>query len=635
VSFDFCITPKGEIGMGLKGYAGKMLRVDLTKGKIAETPIVEEAAKAYIGGRGIGARIVYDEVEPKTGAFDPENRLVFMTGPLTGTTVPTSGRYEVCGKSPASEAWGDANSGGYFGPELKWAGFDGIIIQGKALKPMYLWVHDGSAELRSSEHLRGKDTYETEEILRGELGDKKIRVACCGPAGEKLVRFAAIINDGHRAAGRCGLGAVMGSKNLKAIAARGTQKPILADEDTLRKLSLEAVKLIKESPIAPALGGFGSSGGLIMLTSMGDTPVKNWAKGEFANAEKISGGTLAQSYLTRRYACFNCPIACGRWVKVTEEPYVCEGGGPEYETCASLGTNCMNENLAALCKANDLCNRMGLDTISAGSAIAFAMECYEKGLITKKDCGGMELKWGDSDATIEMVKKIATRKDIGDILAEGVLRASKKIGKGSMDFAVVIKGLEVAMHDPRYNKSLAVTYAVGSTGGRHTEGQSSEMGQSPVPDVPILAEPVDSTSEENKAALSAAAINLNMLVDVLGMCTYATSTGFSVGQLASLLNAATGWKMTVDNLMKTGERIANLTRSFNIRHGLTAKDDMLPKRLMQPQTEGGNQGQSVQNFPSLIKEHYSLRKWDPTSGKPTKQKLLELGLKKEAADLWT
>nr|MDO8133596.1 aldehyde ferredoxin oxidoreductase family protein [Candidatus Njordarchaeum guaymaensis] len=620
--------------MVLRGYAGQILHVDLSKQKITKTPLEESVAKAYVGGRGIAARIIYDEVDPKVGAFDPDNRLVFMTGPLTGTTVPSSGRYEVCAKSPASDAWGDANSGGYFGPELKWAGFDGIVFQGKAPKPVYLSVHDGEAEIKSAEHIWGKDAYETEDILHHELGDNKVRTACCGPAGERLVRFAAVMNDKHRAAGRCGLGAVMGSKKLKAIATRGTRKPPLANEEGLRKQSLEAIKMVKESPITPALSAYGSSGGLIMLVGVGDTPIKNWSKGEFANAEKVSGGALTETYLKRKYACYNCQIACGRWVKVTEEPYACEGGGPEYETCASLGTNCLNENLAALCKANDLCNRLGLDTISAGSVIAFAMECYEKGLITKKDCGGIELKWGDSNATIEMIKKIAYRIDIGDILAEGVRRASRRIGKGSDQFAVQVKGLEVAMHDPRYNKSLAVTYAVGATGGRHTEGQSLEMGQSPVPDVPSLSEPVDAASEDRKAALSAAAIDFNMIVDALGMCTYATSTGFSAGQLASLLNAATGWRITVDDLLKAGERIANLTRAFNIRHGLTARDDVLPNRLMQPQTEGGNQGQSIQNFQSLVKEYYTLRKWDPATGKPTKEKLAELGLKKEAKDLW-
>ncbi|WXG47456.1 MAG: aldehyde ferredoxin oxidoreductase family protein [Candidatus Atabeyarchaeum deiterrae] len=615
------------------GYAGQILRVDLTKQKITKSPLKESIAKSYIGGRGIGARIIYDEVDPKVGAFDPENRIVFMTGPLTGTQVPSSGRYEVCAKSPASEAWGDANSGGYFGPELKCAGFDGIVFQGKAPKPVYLWVHDGETELKSADHLWGKDAFETEDIIQDDLGDKKIRTACCGPAGENLVRFAAVMNDKHRAAGRCGMGAVMGSKNLKAIAARGTRKPLLADEGELRKLSLEAIRMIKESPITPALSAYGSSGGLIMLVGTGDTPVKNWSKGEFENAIKISGGALAETYLKRKYACYNCQIACGRWVKITEKPYVCEGCGPEYETCASLGTLCMNDNLPALCKANDMCNRLGLDTISTGTVIAFAMECYEKGLITKRECGEIELKWGDSNATIEMIGKIAYRKDIGNTLAEGVLRASKKIGKGSDEFALHVKGLEVAMHDPRYNKSLAVTYAVGSTGGRHTEGQSAEMGQSPVPDVPALSESVDATSEDHKAALSLAAINLNMIIDALGVCTYATSTGFSVGQLASLLNAATGWTISVDDLMKAGERISNVTRAFNIRQGLTAKDDVLPKRLMQPQTEGGNQGQAIQNFAGLIKEYYSLRKWDAT-GKPTEQRLIELGLQKEAENLW-
>jgi aldehyde:ferredoxin oxidoreductase len=627
--------PRGEIKMVLNGYAGQLLRVDLSKGKITKTPLEAELAKSYLGGRGIGARIVYDEVEPKVGAFDPENRLVFMTGPLTGTVVPSSGRYEVSAKSPASDAWGDANSGGYFGPELKWAGFDGIVFQGKAPKPVYLWVHDGQAEIKTADHIWGKDAFETEDILQEDLGDKKIRTACCGPAGERLVRFAAVMNDKYRAAGRCGLGAVMGSKNLKAIATRGTRKLLIANDVELRKQSLEAIKMIKESPITLGLSGFGTNSGFAMLAGLGDTPIKNWSKGEFASAEKISGGTLAETYLKRKYACYNCQIACGRWVKVTEEPYECEGRGPEYEACASLGANCMNENLAALCKANDLCNRLGLDVISAGSAIAFAMECYEKSLITQKDCGGMELKWGDSDAIIEMIKKISYRKDIGDILAEGVRRAARRIGKGSDDFAVQVKGLEVAMHDPRYNKSLAVCYAIGSTGGRHTEGQSVEMGQSPVPDVPMLSESMEATSEDRKAALSFVAVNWNMLIDTLGVCAYATSTGFSLGQLTSLLNAATGWALTPDELMKAGERIANLTRAFNIRHGLTAKDDVLPKRLMQPQSEGGNQGQAIQNFQGLAKEYYTLRKWDAVTGKPSKKKLLELGLKKEAKDLWT
>lgn len=617
------------------GYAGQIIRVDLSKGKITKTPLDDNLAKNYIGGPGIGARIIYDEVEPKVGPFDPDNRLVFMTGPLTGTPSPSSGRYEVCAKSPASDAWGDANSGGYFGPELKNAGFDGIVFQGKAPKPLLLWVHDGEAELKPADHLWGKDAFETEDIIIKDQGDSKIKVACCGPAGEKLVRFAAVMNDKHRAAGRCGLGAVMGSKNLKAIAARGTRKFGIAKEDELRKLSLKAIKKIKGSMAYPGYSSFGTSGALIMLVSLGDTPIKNWSKGEFPNAINVSGASIAQKYFKRKYACFNCQIACGRWIKVEDKKYSCEGCGPEYETCASLGTMCLNDNLLTVCKANDLCNRLGLDTISAGSTIAFAMECYENGLIAKKDCGGTEIKWGDGDTVIEMVKKIAYRKDIGDTLAEGVRRASKKIGKGAEEFAIQVKGLEVAMHDPRYFKALSVSYAVGSTGGRHTEGLSSAViGLSPIADIPALARQIDPGSEEGISEVAAGSIDVNKVTDALGICQFAQNSGYTGGEMAAMLNAATGWNVSAVELMKIAERISTVTRCFNIKHGLTAKDDALPKRLLQPLTEGGNQGNAPQDFAGKIKEYYSVRKWDPVTGKPTKAKLAELGLQKEAKDLW-
>ena len=610
----------------LRGYVGKLLRVNLTSDEFRVEQLQEDLARNYLGGSGIAARILYDNLDPMVEPLSPENILVFMTGPLTGTIAPSCGRYTVCTKSPLTGIWAESHSAGFWGPELKFAGFDGVVFNGRAEGPVYLWVHDGEAELRSAKHLWGLDTYETELALRKELNDERVKVTCIGPAGERLVRVASVLNDMGRAAGRCGTGAVMGSKHLKAIAVRGTKVNVIeaAEEVMLRSFLKKIYVTIRSHPTVQTFASYGTDGLMEMMHEYGDVPVKYFQRGEWADGiPRISGEAMAKTILKRSYACFRCPIACGRIVAVKEGPYATgEGMGPEYETCASLGALCLNDSIEAIAKANELCNRYGVDTISTGNLIAFTMECYEKNLLTKEDLDGVDLTWGNEKAVMGMITRIAMREGFGNVLAEGVRRASQRVGKGSEGFAMHVKGLEVPMHDPRAFKGLGLQYATSHRGACHLRGEVFfiEQGER-IPDLGIH-ERVYRFTTEGKPWIVMTMQNWHDVLDALILCKF---TYLPPASVAAVYSMVTGWKTYHLELLKSGERVYNLKRVFSLRCGVTGREDTLPRRLLQePLAEGGSKGEVVE-LGKMLPEYYRLRGWSE-EGIPTVEKLKELNL---------
>ena len=604
------------------GYMGKILKVNLSTGKISEEPLNMDFAKMFLGGSGLACRILYDMINKDTDPLGPENPLIFMTGPLTGTIAPSCGRYVVCAKSPLTGIWGESNSGGKFGPMLKFSGFDGIIIVGRSEKPVYLSIIDGSAELRSAEHLVGKTTFETQKIIAEELGEKRVSVACIGPAGENLVKYAAIMNDGGRAAGRTGMGAVMGSKNLKAVAVCGSQKVPLADEDKFIEVAKEAHTIVKEAFNSEMFRQLGTGGYVDLAQEMGDMPNKYFTLGVFENASKISGSTMAETILVRNRACYGCPIGCGRVVKIDEGKYkLPETDGPEYETLCAFGSLILNDNLEGLAYANYLCNIYGIDTISCGSTIAFATYLYEQGKISKDETNGIELKWGDIDTVIQLIEMIAFRKGFGDVLAEGVRRIGEKYG--ALDYAAEVKGLEIPFHDPRAFFGMAICYATSPRGACHLNGDVYlvDLGQE-VPELGIVSR--DRFEEEKKVEVAIKSQNWRTVYNSMIMCQFCNPPAEII---AKLLTYSTGQAYKIEDLDLLGERIFNLKRILNNKLGVSRKDDYLPKIVLTPLKEGGTEGR-VPNIDKMLQKYYEIRKWDYESGKPTEEKLKQLGLDK-------
>ena len=441
------------------GYIGKLLRVNLSNGDIQEEKLKREDAIKFIGGTGLAAKILYDEIISNISPYDPSNKLVFMTGPLEGTLVPCSCRYAVCALSPLTGAWGEAHASGFWGPELKSAGYDGIVIEGRACSPVYLKIFDGDVTIEDASSLWGMGCLDLERALKKELGED-VKVACIGPAGERLVRYASIINDGGRAAGRCGMGAVMGSKNLKAIVVRGSGKIQVAKPAMLRKTIRRLYPVLMSFPTTQIYSAYGTNGEMDSFYEYGDVPIKNFTIGVWDGVKKIDGKAMAKTIVKGQRACLGCPIGCWRYIKIEDGAYAgIEGRGPEYETAASFGSLLLNDDIMVIAKANELCNQYGMDTISTGVSIAFAMECYERGIIGKEDTGGLELRWGDGDVILKLIELIGKREGFGDILAEGVRKASQRIGKGSERYAMHVKGLEIPMHDPRAFQGMGLQYA--------------------------------------------------------------------------------------------------------------------------------------------------------------------------------
>jgi len=618
----------------MKGYKGRILEIDLSAGSVGHSNLGPEVLRRFIGGGGLAAKLFLDRVSPDVDPLSGRNVLFIMTGPLAGTNLPGTSRFCMCAKSPLTQIWGEANCGGNLAPQLKSAGYDGIAIEGVSNKPVYLYIEDDRVEIRDASGLWGKDVYETTDLLKKQLkGAGKSAVLTIGPAGENLVRYACIINDKHDAAGRTGLGAVMGAKKLKAIVVRGTGKVEPARPAEFTKVRKQVRDKVNEHVVTHALRGFGTDIGMVVDAARGDVPGKNWSWGEnLPVANKIGGEAMAEKYIVRPYACHACPVACKNVVSVKEPPYtVEEGPGPEYQTCASFGTLLMNDNLAGIIKANEACNRYGLDTISCGATIAFAIDCFEHGLIDKKDTDGIELKWGDMDAVLKMVDKIAQRDGFGDILAEGSRHAAQRIGKNARDYTVEVKGLELPMHDPRAGYGQGLAYAVSPVGASHNQHLAHDIETNMIT-FPEIGLPggYEATKSEGKAEVTVICENGGMVRNSAIIC-YFVLYSLNMDDIVDMLKATTGFDYSLKELMECGERIWFLKRGLNNLMGMKAADDRLPKLILTPLKEGAVAG-SVPDMELMLKEYYELRSLD-AEGRPTRDKLHSLGLFELAARL--
>jgi aldehyde:ferredoxin oxidoreductase len=607
------------------GYAGKFLHVNLTKSFCEDFTIDDATLQKYIGGSCLAAKLFLDKYSIDLDPLAPENPFMIMTGPMVGSGFPGTSRFSISAKSPQTGIWGESACGGNFSPDLKRAGYDGIVIDGKANSPVYLSINDEGAQILDAAHLWGKDIYEATDILKEK--DNSFKVLVIGQAGENLVKIAAIGNDKGDFSGRTGIGAVMGSKNLKAIIVKGSKKVIKADDEKFKQFQKEAMREIKDSALADGLHQMGTDASMDLGMISGDVPIKNWTVGEdFMLSSSLSGPTMKETYLTKAHACSNCPVACKRVVKVDDGPFKTEEGpGPEYETCGTFGTMMMNPDLAAVIKANELCNKYGMDTISCGSAIALAMELYEKGIIAKNDLEGLDLTWGNMDAVMVMIRKIAFREGFGNVLAEGSLKAAQKIGKGAEDLVVQVKGLEAPMHDPRGFHGMGLAYMMSNRGACHLQHSvlTTEQGMASWPQLFDMRDDYQGTTSIGKAALVYNSENYGILGNSLAICFHIISV-LKPETILGAFNAITGWNLSSQDLLKAGMRDWTLKRGFNNLLGITAKDDKLPKKLLTALAEGGGAG-SVPDVALLLKEYYTLRGLDDR-GYPKQEVLVKLGL---------
>ena len=595
---------------------GKILNVDLSKGSINIESTDEKIAKKYIGGKGYALYLLYQILKEKEDidAFGEENVLIFATGPGTGVVgFPSPGRYHVMAlKSPLTGSIGSGNSGGSWGPSLKFAGFDAVVIKGASKDPVYLDIADGKAELKDASHLWGKNTFDTCKILKK---GKNASVACIGPAGENKVLLSCIINDEHRAVGRTGLGAIMGSKKLKAIVVSGDKKVEVAKPEEFKKVSKECLEKLRKNPVTgEGLPTYGTAVLVNIINGVGALPFKNWKTGYNKDADKISGETMSKEYLIKSKPCWGCVIACGRVTKVEKGPYqLSYSEGPEYESIWALGNDTGVMDLGAVIKANHICDKLGMDPISLGSTIACAMELNEKGYIKEEELQGIDLKFGNAAALVELVEKTAYKDGFGKYLALGSKRLAEKFG--APDLSMSVKGLEMPAYDPRAIKGIGLNYATANRGGCHVTGYTV------APEVVGIPEKIDPLSPEGKAKWVKIFQDLTCVVNSTVNCLFTT---FAIGakDYAELLSAVTGWDISEEEIMRIGERIYNLERVIINRLGFDGKDDVLPKRLLEEKMpEGAAKGQIVE-LEKMKKEYYELRGWE--NGKPTPEKLKEL-----------
>jgi len=611
------------------GYMERVLKIDLAKRKIETIDFPEDVRKQYLGGAGLAAWYLYKETKPEEiDPVGPENVFVLLTGPVAGTPVFSSSRYEVAAKAPLTGIWGEANSGGRFAQDLKSAGYDGLILHNESSGPVTILITEDKVEIKEAEDLWGRDTYEVERLVKSKYGDR-INIACIGPAAEKSVLLSAVMNDGidGRAAGRGGLGAVLGSKKVKAIVVgRGSKKTPIQDREGLRESIRRLAPRMKSGP--QILGQFGTSCGMNYVEEVGDLPIRNWAQGRWPEgATKISGQTMAATILTRRYHCGRCVIGCGRTVRVDSGPYkVPESAGPEYETLGMLGANCLIDDLKAIAKANELCNRYGLDTISTGGVIAFCMEAFERGIISSKDTDGIEMVWGNADAMIEMVKAIGENRGFGKILGQGVRKAAAIIGGGAEEFSVHVKGMELPAHDPRARFSTVLSYTTSNRGACHMNVFGYDFESATVPPEGLGYDRIqDPYAVEGKARYAMAMQNLMALFDSLSACKFIMFGGVGVPTLVDWINRITGWDFDGDSLLAVGARAFTVKRLYNNRLGISRKDDILPLRISNlPRDDGGAKG-VIPPQARLLSDYYGLRKWTEF-GVPTREALAELGI---------
>ena len=597
-------------------YTGKLLRVNLSEKTSKVESIDEELFKLYLGGRGLASKILMDEIDPKIDPLSPKNKLIFATGLLTGTTAPTGGRYMVVTKGPLTGTIASSNSGGFFGAELKFAGYDMLIIEGKSEKPVYISIKDDVVEIKDASHLWGKDTYETTDALLKEVGDERAKVSCIGPAGENLVLISSIINDKGRAAGRTGVGAVMGSKKLKAVVVRGSKRPQVKDKGKFSEVVREKITKLRENGITgEGLPKLGTKVLDSIINANGLYPTKNFNHGTYEYVDEVNGEALVEKgYLIRNKACFGCPIACGRVVTL---PTGEMGEGPEYESGWAFGADCGVSDLVSITEANFLCNKLGLDTISTGSTIACAMELYEKGYLKDEEIGNAtKPRFGSSEAIVYYTKAIAYREGLGDQFANGSYRFAE--AHGHPELSMSVKKQEIPAYDPRGAQGHALEYATSNRGACHVRGYMIS------PEILGVPEKLETQKLEGKAKWVKTFQDLTSVIDSAGLCLF-TSFALVADDYTDLINAATGYDMTPEEVLTIGERIWNLERIFNIEAGLDPKDDTLPKRFLEEPLPDGPQKGATVKLNVLLPEYYKVRDWDE-NGIPTAQKRKELGL---------
>jgi aldehyde:ferredoxin oxidoreductase len=622
------------------GYRGKILEVDLTHQRISVEHPEDTFYRRYLGGRGIGYDYLLKEVPAGTDAFAPENVLVLATGAMTGAPLPASCRFAAVSKSPLTGAAGESEAAGFFGPELKKAGFDAIVLRGRAEQPVYLWITEDQAELKDARSLAQLGAREVEDAIRHALGGAKIRVAQTGLAGMRRVRFANITNNLGHFNGRGGLGAVMGAKNLRAVAARGTHKIPLFDPDFIRRTAKAYAQTFRNHPLGEALHVYGTTAFCELLSAGGGLPVNNFRRSQLADPEPVSGDAYIAQLLKKRKGCHACPIQCKRTIGLDDPKYGIDSryGGPEYETMAALGTNLNITDLRVIAKANEICNRYCMDTISAGMTIAFACECFEKGLITEADTDGLALRMGDGDLLIRLLEMIAHRQGVGDLMAEGSHRLARHWKVEDAAAELTVKGMEIPMHDPRVKAGVGLGFAVGPYGTDHMTA----------PHDPFFVDPEAASFKSVNALgildpLPATALNADKVrhfmileklwraMDALGLCVfgYAPRGVMPLEVMVQCVTAVTGWNTSLYELLDAGERASMLARAFNSREGFSIQNDRLPQRLFEPKPDGPGAGQAVfspQAFDAAVALYYAMIGCDPGTGRPQSGKLAALGL---------
>ena len=626
-----------------QGYTGKWLYVNLTTGQIEPREYDAALAEGYLGGNGFGTRLLWQEVGPEVDPLSPENLLVFATGPLCGTLVPNAGRMEVVAKSPLTGIYGDANAGGFFGPELKFAGWDAVVVAGQSPHPVYLAIADDRVELRDARDLWGLTTSRTEASIRRAWGDPQVKTATIGPAGEHLVRFAAIQITPQRSAARCGLGAVMGSKRLKAVAVRGRGHVRVADPVRFHGLATDFHHRIRDNPFFPAVSAHGTPGIVALMDPLGRFPTKNFQMGSFPEVDKISAEALAARAFVRHLSCFGCPVGCDKLYRLPDGPHAGLAlRSVEYETLNSMGACLWNADLDSILAANRLCDELGMDTISAGRAISLAMELWEQEIINLDDTGGLALRWGDMTLVLQLLEMIAVRRGFGDLLAEGVRRAAQVIGGSAEQYAMHVKGMGIPAQDGRAQKSMGLAHATSSRGADHLKGFPT-IDETGYPEEArrrygeqYLPEMADPLATKHKPMLVKDGEDFGAVVDSVGVCKSGGTFVFAElywPDLAAALEAATGIEMPVERLKRIGERIYNLQRCYNVWHGIGRADDCLPRRFADEPSPSGNAMGQVIDLEPMLDEYYRLRGWDQTTGWPTAKKLRQLGLEDAAERL--
>ncbi len=620
------------------GYNGKILRVDLSAGSWTVEEPDELFYRRYWGGQGLAGYYLLKEQAPGTDPLGPDNLLIFATGVMTGSKLPAMPRYSVAARSPLTGLCGESEAGGFWGPELKFAGYDAVILKGRADHPVYLWIHDGEVEIRDGRALWGMSTGDARDAIRKEVGEPRARVAGIGPAGENLVRYACVLNENKHSNGRNGMGAVMGSKNLKAIAVRGKGGPEVKDPKAVHDLARWYAAQVPVNPSLKVLHDQGTPGLVSGLDAAGMFPTRNFRSGTFEGAKSLDWDAYRQEIFVEGGSCYSCSIRCKRIVKSDGEyPADPAYGGPEYETIGSFGSACGIDNVHAVARAHELCNRYGLDTISAGMSIAFAMECYENGLLTKADTDGLDLTWGNAGAVLTLVEKIAHREGIGNLLAEGSARAAKKIGRGAERFTVEVKGQELPMHEPRGKPGVGLGYAVADMGADHlliAHDPGFQLKESGVFKTlaPLgVLEPVDGLDlGPRKVRLFRPLEDVYTFWRSAGVCLfgYAPRVSVPLEKFVEMARAVTGWDFGAHELLKAGERTTNLTHAFNVREGARRDLDRLPERFFEPLPDGRLKGASIskQQLEEAITLLYQMRGWDPATGIPTRARLEELDI---------